>query len=131
MEMQFDTTLTTRYVRGIYENIDVAMDTLKKVHAQLMFYKKEDWVENIIEELARRSVGFNSNIERTFTISRMFVTEIGMCVSTSVSFPIKGGEKLEDLLDPLDVINSLVRDIIDPVFMAELGETNSYYYNWI
>lgn len=131
MELQFDTTLTTRYVRGIYENIDVAVDTLKKVHAQLMFYKKEDWVENIIEELARRSVGFNSNIERTFTISRMFVTEIGMCVSTSVSFPIKRGEKLEDLLDPIEVINSLVRDIIGPVFMAELGETENYYYTWI
>lgn len=127
-ELELNTAITTKYVRGIYEGINTAMETLKKVHAHLTFYSKEDWVENIIEELARRTV--NSDyliVEQMFTVSRMFVTKNGMCISTSVSYPIKEKIQLIDFLDPLEILKRLTEDVIDPIFMAELGETNSYY----
>lgn len=125
-EFGFDTELTTRYVRETFGNINIALETLQKTHAQLKFYKKEDWIDNIIEELARRTINVeNYSTARLFTISRIFVTVDGMCISTSVSYSVNN--KNVDLLDPLEIIKSLTKDIKDPIYMAELIEVDDYY----
>ena len=100
--------LTTRYVRETFGDINIALETLQKTHAQLKFYKKEDWVDNIIEELARRTINVeNYSTARLFTVSRIFVTVDGMCISTSVSYAVNN--KNVDLLDPLEIIKSLTK----------------------
>lgn len=118
--------LTTRYVRETFGDINIALETLQKTHAQLKFYKKEDWVDNIIEELARRTINVeNYSTARLFTVSRIFVTVDGMCISTSVSYSVDN--KNVDLLDPLEIIKSLTKEIKDPIYMAELIEVDDYY----
>lgn len=130
-ESGFDTELTTRYVQETFGNINIALETLQKTHAQLKFYRKEDWIDNIIEELARRTINVEnySTARRLFTISRIFVTVDGTCISTSVSYSIdnKKQKQVVDLLDPLEIIKSLTRDIKDPIYMAELIEVEDYY----
>ena len=126
-ESGFDTELTTRYVRETFGNINIALETLQKTHAQLKFYRKEDWIDNIIEELAGRTINVEnySTARRLFTISRIFVTVDGTCISTSVSYSIDN--KNVDLLDPLEIIKSLTRDVENPIYMAELIEAEDYY----